>query len=326
MAQNHFSAFIDRQRGAALLIFMLIGAIAALSLFLNRLVTRSTITNNQATMQTLAMAKEAIIGWSASRNTTPGMLPCPEDTTLIGNPLTEGTALLSCGNSLQVGRLPWRTLKLPQLRDETGEPLWYALSPGFRTSPINGNTIAQLTVDGTPNSAAAIIFSPGAPLAGQNRPLPTSALPPNVAQYLDGINNTGTTSFVTTGAPGVFNDRLVTITRSDLFRAVNRRILSEIRGDGATGLLNYYSANGNNFPWASADLGGVPFVSQLNGFIPHTELTPLFASATNTSMASNIWYPLITYNVNLSRQQVTMTINTPTPVSCTITPSQPTCQ
>jgi hypothetical protein len=325
MSQVHFPAFLNRQRGAALLIFLLIGALAATSLLLKHFSSRSAATGNQATMQALTQAKEALIGWSASHGTNPGMLPCPEDTAFIGTS-SEGRAQTACSNSLpSVGRLPWRTLDIPQLLDDASEPLWYALSPGFRAPPINSSSLGQLMVDGTPNNAVAIIFSPGVPLSGQNRTVPTSAQPPDVAQYLDGINNDGTVSFTTIGAPGLFNDRLLTISHLGLFAAVNRRILSELRGDSATGVMTYYSANGN-YPWAAADASGVPVVSQLIPFIPHTALTPLLASATNTTMTNNNWYPLISYTVEASRQQATLTIATPTPVSCKIIPGQDLCQ
>ena len=303
-----------------MLILMLIGVIVAVSLLLNRFNSRSTATRNQETMQTLALAKEALIGWSAARATTPGMFPCPENPLLIGDPDSEGSAQIGCGNLIQVGRLPWRTLGLPQLRDDAGEPLWYALSPGFRTPPpINGNTPAQLTVDGVANSAVAIIFSPGAPLAGQNRPLPTALSPPVVAQYLDGSNNSGTGLFITTGSPDLFNDRMVIITHRDLFNAVNRRILSEIRGDALEGLEEYYADNGNTYPWAAADSAGVPVAMQLTPVLPHSVLD------INATVNANNWYALVTYSVNATRQQVILTINTPSPVSCTITPGQMQC-
>ena len=312
MHRNFFLAFPACQRGAALIILMFIGMIAAISFLLNRVASRSTVTDNQATMQRLALAKEALIGWSASHSTTPGMLPCPEDTTRIGTS-TEGQALSNCGNLLQVGRLPWRTLKLPQLRDDAGEPLWYALSPGFRSFPtpfpINANNLGQLTIDGTPNSAVAIIFSPGAPLSGQNRLQPAPIPPPDASQYLDATNGTG--PFVTAGALGLFNDRLEIITRDDLFGAVNRRILGELKGDDSTGLGKYYKDNGNKYPSVSVDL--------------QTELTPLLVTATNKTLTDNNWYPLITYSVSASLLQATLTINTPTPVSCTITPGQMLC-
>lgn len=309
-----------RQRGAALLIFMLIAVIASLSLLLNRLASRASASNQQATLDTMALARDAIIGWSAARSSTPGMLPCPENTAFIGDPDNEGTAQTSCGNGVKIGRLPWRTLNVPQLRDDAGEPLWYAISPGFRTGIINANNAAQLSVDGIENRAVAIIFSPGAALAGQSRPPLTSASPPATADYLDDINrNEATLSFVSTGTPGLFNDRLLTITRENLFSVVNHRILSEIRGDEGWGLQKYHVDN-NKYPWASADTVGAPADLQQTPFLPHSELAIL------ATVNTNHWYPLVTYGVDADRQKVTLAINVPTRVSCTIIPGQPICQ
>lgn len=230
-----------QQRGAALLIFMLIFVTISLSLLLSRLGSITPAPRNESTMQTLAQAKEALIGWSAADPTRPGKLPCPEDTDLIGT-ASEGRALSSCSNSLpQVGRLPWRTLGLPDLRDDEGERLWYALSPGFRNSPINSETPAQLTVDTIPDSAVAIIFSAGAALPGQIRPVPTAAAPPDVAQYLDMLNNSGTGSFITTGSAGLFNDRMTIISARDLFNVVEKRVAREVR----QALLNHFCGTGN---------------------------------------------------------------------------------
>lgn len=240
MGLKSASARRIRQRGAALLIFMLITVIATLSFFLNKLVTRSSARDNLTTMQTLAQAKEALIGWSAANATVPGRLPCPEDTTLIGSP-NEGSALSPCSNSLPVvGRLPWRTLGLPDLRDDAGEKLWYALSPGFRNSPINSDSPAQLIVDGIANSAVAIIFSAGPPLSGQSRPVPTAATPPDVTQYLDLVNSSGSASFVSTGGAGLLNDRMVAVTHRDLFNVVEKRVGREVR----KALLDYFCGAG----------------------------------------------------------------------------------
>ena len=49
-----------------------------------------------------------------------------------------------------IGRLPWKTFGLPDLRDGSGERLWYALSPNFRdnpsVSPLNSDTRGSITV------------------------------------------------------------------------------------------------------------------------------------------------------------------------------------
>jgi hypothetical protein len=229
-----------RQSGAALLVFMLIALIGILSVILNRLSSITPASRSESTMQKLAQAKEAIVSWSASHPKLPGKLPCPEDITLIGTP-NEGNELSSCPGT-QVGRLPWRTLGLPDLRDDAGELLWYALSPGFRNSPINSDTPAQLTVDGVGGSAVAIVFSAGPPLSGQNRPVPTASTPLDVTQYLDSLNNNGTGNFITTGASGSFNDRLLVISPRDLFSAVEKRVGQEVR----RALLNQFCGL-NNF-------------------------------------------------------------------------------
>jgi len=313
MHRNHGSAIVIHQRGAALLIFLLIGVIAALSLMLNHLGPRTNTLGRQFTIRALAQAKDAIIGWSASHSTTPGMLPCPEDITLIGNPNKEGQAQSGCSDtSPSVGRLPWRTLKIPQLLDDAGEPLWYAVSPGFRSpSKINGSSLGQLAIDGSPNSVVAVIFSPGPPLARQNRTIPTPALPPDIAQYLEGYDLSGKGSFISSGAANLFNDRLLTITRDEFFRVVDRRILSELRGDEGSGLISYYSDTGA-FPPEGSDLSSI--------------FPSLLSTAATNFMSNNNWYSLLTYSVSTDLQKATLVINAPSAMTCTITPSQSTCQ
>ena len=279
----HSPAILVRQRGAALLIFMLIVVIAALSFLLNRLAIHSTARDDQATMQTLALAKEALIGWSASYPSRPGMRPCPEDPDFIGNPLKEGDANSNCTSpNPVVGRLPWRALGLPDLRDDAGERLWYALSPGFRTSPINSNTPAQLTVDDIANTAVAIIFSPGAPLSGQSRPTPTAAAPPDIKQYLDLRNNSGTGSYVSTGGASLFNDRMIVVTHRDLFNVVERRVGQEVRH----ALLDYFCGVGNFNDSGACKLAGG------NRFFPRPadfgEPTCLGTSAILTDCSSGV--------------------------------------
>ncbi|WP_413437432.1 hypothetical protein ACFDAU_13595 [Sulfuriferula sp. GW1] len=227
-----------QQRGALLILLVIALGVLAVTLFVGML-SSSAIQNerDKKTAVALAEAKTALIGWSASRssntsNYTPGQLPCPEDLSLIGLP-TEGTAASSCTLPAS-GRLPWKTLKIGDIRDGYGEKLWYAISNGFRSSPINSMTQAQLTVDGVPNSAVAIIFSAGPPIAGQVRPIPTASSPPLISNYLEGSNNDGDNQFVTQGPAGTFNDKLLTVTHHDLFSVVERRIANIIIGTDTT--------------------------------------------------------------------------------------------
>jgi hypothetical protein len=81
---------------------------------------------SQATHR-LADARDALVGHAKAEwcrlqtGTVVDHLPCPDRGAGI-----EGAADAGCAASA-VGRLPWRTLGLPPLRDGAGECLWYAL-------------------------------------------------------------------------------------------------------------------------------------------------------------------------------------------------------
>jgi hypothetical protein len=234
------------QHGALLILLVIALGILAAAVFVGML-SSSDIQNqrDKTTAAALAEAKAALIGWSASRYSTsgsytPGQLPCPEDLTLIGT-ANEGTAASSC-TLPATGRLPWKTLKIGDIRDGYGEKLWYAISAGFRTSPINSDTPANLTVDGIPGSAVAIIFAPGPALTGQTRPILTSLSPPLVQNYLEDENSLSSppnNKFVTTGTPGTFNDHLLIISHNDLFSVVEKRVTRDV----ITALNQYFSDN-----------------------------------------------------------------------------------
>jgi hypothetical protein len=228
--------------GFAFIVLLAFMTVGALYFFVSQLDAAAIERKrDETTALALAEAKEALIGWSAANDSAPGRLPCPEDTSLIGTP-NEGRAQSNCNAFPAIGRLPWKTLGLSQLRDGHGEPLWYVLSPGFRALPINSNTPPQLTVDGAPGSAVAIILAPGPALPGQTRTAITAATPPSVATYLDLTNADGSATFVTNGPPAAFNDRLLTISHRDLFTAVERRVAGEV----VEALLTYFCGDSDN--------------------------------------------------------------------------------
>jgi len=255
-----------RQRGIALMLLMLLAIVTASAIFVAALGqpgTRNALQEQERTLQALQLAKEALIAYAANQN-IPGRLPCPENTLLIGTS-TEGSALGGC-TLPAIGRLPWRTLNLGDLRDAYGERLWYAISPGFRLAPINSETQAQLTVDGVPNTAVAIIFSPGPALPGQTRPTTAPVQPaPDanyltwVANYLDLSNKDGDASFVSIGQAGQFNDRLMPVTAAELFRVVERRVLSDV----AWALKEYFDCGSGSMDWDGSCIAGAP-----NNFYP----------------------------------------------------------
>ena len=178
---------------------------------------------DQRTANALSQAKEALIGFAANYpDAHPGevfgYLPCPD----LDGASGEGSTELNCGTTdvTVVGRLPWKTLGLPPLRDGDGECLWYAVSGNFKYNPktdlMNWDTNGLLEIMAADGSnfvaggsgtiadptrrAAAVIFAPGKILPGQDRSL-SAITPPascggnyTAANYLDtdatsGINN-----------------------------------------------------------------------------------------------------------------------------------------
>ena len=313
---------IIKQKGAVLIIFAVIVSLVSLALIFNNLNGKQLEAfRKDKTAKALFEAKNALLGWSVMRGTTgvpgmPGQLPCPEDTTLIGT-ANEGSALANCNSALPVvGRLPWKTLGLGDLRDGNGDKLWYALSSGFRNSPINSTiSIGQINVNGTPNAAVAIIFSPGVVLSGQNRPVPTAISPPLVTGYLDLTNNDGDINFSSSGPTATFNDGLLLVTQLDLFNLVSRRVLREVRGDTTQGLVKFYMTNSNNYPFADIDNDGYINAGQLLGApsyqgVSNTDPNNLFFNTSlKNILVSNNWPSLINYQISASRQIVTMTLN-----------------
>lgn len=306
MVADYHANARQRQQGTALLTFMLVVFLVATTFFLSRSNGAGARNRSDAlTANAMAQAKEALIGRAAANENLPGSLSCPD---IDNNGVSDG----NFGNCVSLlGRLPWKTLDVPELLDGNGERLWYALPFKLRdhvsSRPINPQQALQLTLDGTTN-IAAIIFSPGAPLAGQTgRPSNT------VADYLDGANSDGDQSYISGPQSSTFNDKALAISRDDIFRAVNQRVLGEIRGpdDHTTevpkyGLRHYYAVNGA-FPWADSDSDGVGDIDAATGALPYIELT-LEATA-YAWLNANQWLPLVTYQ-RLNTGSVRISIGT----------------
>lgn len=219
-----------------------------------------TAYRDEISTASLARAKEALLGFAAAypemvnnppADTGPGYLPCPDKPADDTNPAKIGVSTSSCAISTgsSLGRLPFRTLGVTDLRDSSGERLWYVVSDNFRynpqTKPLNSETPGDLSVDGQ-NDIVAVIFAPGPPLPGQNRSAdPTQPAYIDVTAYLDGENNNGGKLF-TAVQSDTMNDRLVTITRQELMARVEQRILNQT----ALALKSYKTSNpGGRYPW-----------------------------------------------------------------------------
>lgn len=274
------------------MLFVIFGAMTSYALWhLNQGNLRGD--KQRKTQEVLQQAKEALIG-DAVASSTPGRLRCPEKLSLTA-PI-EGQAQSSCATpSSRIGRFPWRTLRLERLADGDGEPLWYALSPGFSTAPINhAVSVGQIQLNAQPNAAVAIIIAPGVQLAGQIRGPVSPSTPPLEVNYLD-LGNAGGTNFISTGPAASFNDHIIVITHADLFKAINARVLAEIRGldDQAPnlpirGLRNYYNTYGT-FPWADSNNDGDEDSGIASARLPYNELS------LDAWLSANQWLPLVSY-------------------------------
>lgn len=247
-----------RQRGAALLLFALIFLIVGLGMFFGKSPAPAHIERDDITAKALAQAKAALIGYAVTYhdrkpNENYGYLPCPDKE-------NKGVAEPSCGTTDEsvIGRLPWKTLGLPPLRDGNGECLWYVVSGQAKNEPktpaYNWDTVGLLQLKDfagnfiagtTPHEQPlAIVFSVGALLTGKSR---TSAGDSEcggsnaIDDYLDqifvgGVQKTGLTpgaissnlvEFRTANAEsignGTNNDRALPIVSREIFDLIKLR-------------------------------------------------------------------------------------------------------
>jgi hypothetical protein len=233
----------------------------------------------------LAQAKQALLDWAArnaidNSDHNPGRLPCPEPLGSAGNPATEGIMQGTCGAAASAGRLPWRSLGLPQLRDASGEPLWYVVSGGWKLSAggngerlgINSNAVGNLALDGAANGAVAIVIAPGAPttLAPDAAQLASGCiarvqrrgvLPPNALDYIECHNVAGAS--VRSELPNnttnpVSNDQTAVLTASDVLAAVEPVVAARITRDVLPTLQNLFSATYNSIQWGNTVTAASP--------------------------------------------------------------------
>ncbi len=202
-----------------------------------------------------------------------GELPCPDmdgdgfsdydgDGVEVGG--TAETNSYTCDHWL--GWYPYKSLGSLQLSDACGQPLWYGVSSSHQTgssTPINSDSIGEL-MTASESDLVAVVLAPGNPIQSQNRGdlqdlYADSVLShaDKVAQYLEGENadqedphtygTDGFYQFVDGTNPNVTNDRLETISASEIMAIVEPIILQE-----ATSCLENYAAESNGkYPWAA---------------------------------------------------------------------------
>lgn len=203
--------------------------------------------NERSTEDALAIAKEGLIAYAASDDNRPGELPCPDTNNNGRVDVGVDTAGANC--TQLVGRLPWFTLGLPDLRDGSGERLWYALSDNFHagdTAKLNSDTPGQLSVTGSVPAAyvVAVVFAPGPVLSTVGQDRSSTANQNQAANYLEGTNATSATNFVAASASTTFNDRLLAIRPEEIFHPIEKRVARELRP-----LISKYLSDWGRYPF-----------------------------------------------------------------------------
>jgi hypothetical protein len=208
----------------------------------------------QKSMASLAIAHQALLAYSnQALGTTlcemncprPGDLPCPDRN-------NDGIAETSCSTTARIGRLPWKTLGIGDLRDGSGERLWYAISERYKNNPrvlpLNTDTPGSWSIKSeegvvwdalSGNGVVAVIIAPMQPLlrndGWQQQRNDTSS---EVAKhYLDVIaigdnanaieNSSG--GFVMAPASIGFNDIVWPLTATAMHHQMQQQVLSELK-------------------------------------------------------------------------------------------------
>jgi hypothetical protein len=283
---NRSSSALARQRGHAILLTLVIvfTGVTLLTYSASADVARRLQADAQ-TERALALAKQALIARAVADENRPGSLPCPDDTNDGSSPGA------TCQNF--IGRLPWRTLGIGDVRDASGERLWYVVSPNFvdlQGVRINSDSRGMLTVySGSAASVAAsevaaLVIAPGAALGGQIRdsmPAFCSTTGTQIANNLCAANYLeqaadATWNNASAGGPHLsargtasFNDRVLVLRASDFIPLVEERV-----GRDVLNMLYEYRAqtrliNGCDcFPWADGNGDGSSNAGANRGHVP----------------------------------------------------------
>lgn len=203
---------------------------------------------NERTAAALAQAKEALIGYAFGYPELEhdgqgiGYLPCPDRT-------NNGSGFGSCNvrGHGALGRIPYRTLGLPILRDSHGQCLWYAVAGSVKNNPkpltLNWDSPGQFRIvspsgrpiSGEKHNVIAAILAPGEVLPSQARPpaMTDTQRCPGSADASADLPNFLDRAYVTDisgnidivhGDPGSgINDAVVWITVDELFSVLRRR-------------------------------------------------------------------------------------------------------
>jgi len=208
----------------------------------------------QKTMASLALAQQALLAYAQQplgltlcelNCPRPGDLPCPDRN-------NDGIAETSCSNTSRLGRLPWKTLGVGDIRDGSGERLWYAVSERYKNNPrlrpLNLDTAGTWSVasseglmwDATQgNGVVAVLIAPMQPLVReggwvQQRQEATTEIAKHyldVNSAADNANPQEGTSRGFARAPSSmhFNDVVWPVTSGQMHQVMQKQVLAEVK-------------------------------------------------------------------------------------------------
>jgi hypothetical protein len=256
---------IKKQYGIALLVLVIVLALTLSTYYFSTIsIVDVQVENLEKSRASLISAKNALIAYALNYPETaagllntsqgPGNLPCPDDD-LDGDSDTPGSILPGCNSTGPgtIGRFPWSTVLSEELRDGSGELLWYAVSSNFANfanRDINSSTTGGITVrnvdgsilfDGTSNDGVvAIIIAPGKTLKrddGLVQSRATVAERDDPKNYLDiafgednaDFTNSSVNGFISgivknAASETIVNDLVVIITYNEIMDLVNTRV------------------------------------------------------------------------------------------------------
>ncbi len=299
----------SQQQGAVLLIFALILLIGSTYSLIKKLNTETNyyLRQSKETQQSLRLAKQALIGYAVTypdavnSDFGPGYLPCPDR----DNDGDTDAGQCSLAGNTTIGRFPFETLEMAELRDGSGARLWYALSDNFRNNPklepLNSETEGQLSVDGN-SDIVAVVIAPGAPIGNQNRnPADTNILT-EIANYLElensdidgGGNLDGDFISIDPSATDFtdFNDRVIAITRQELMAVIEKRVLGEVKL-----VLETYKATHGAYPWLSPFADPKAVARQLTGTADAGGSSTLLNDSANNFTTRGVAIGDVVYNL-----------------------------
>jgi len=245
----------EAQTGIAIwVVLLLLSGMGGWALYLAQSAYPARQRTMQKTITSLALAQQALLAYALQPLGTtpcelncprPGDLPCPDRN-------NDGVAETSCSNTSRLGRLPWKTLGVGDLRDGSGERLWYAVSERYKNNPrlrpLNLDTPGTWSVissegmvwDATQgNGLVAVVVAPMQPLVREDGWVQQRLdVATEIAKhYLDSNSmadnanpqENATRGFVRASFTTHFNDVVWPITASQMHQVMQKQVLTEVK-------------------------------------------------------------------------------------------------